>query len=141
MHRGTREHFGNGPPFRWRHWWKTAAIASFSVVAAVSMVGPAQPASAAVRARAYGNGVHQIKATAYCLDGRMANGEAVHDGAAAMRGVPLGASVAILDGPDAGRTLVVKDRTPKRGLLDIWMDDCGAARQHGVQRVTIEVRG
>jgi 3D (Asp-Asp-Asp) domain-containing protein len=84
--------------------------------------------------------VYTIKATAYCLDGRMANGEETHDGAAAMRGVPLGASVAILDGPDAGRTLVVKDRTPRRGLLDIWMDDCRAAVAHGVRHVTIEVR-
>jgi hypothetical protein len=69
----------------------------------------------------------------------MANGEPTHDGVAAMRGVPLGTTVSVLDGTEAGRTLVVKDRVSKSGILDIWMDDCGAARQHGAQLVTIMV--
>ncbi|HEY8199725.1 MAG TPA: hypothetical protein VII47_00050 [Actinomycetota bacterium] len=99
----------------------------------------AQPAEAAVGRAQYENGVHRVLATAYCLDGRMANGEEVHEGAAAMRGVPLGTSVAILDGPDAGKVVVVKDRPVRRGILDIWMDDCRAARLHGVGRVTIQV--
>ena len=85
------------------------------------------------------NGVYQVVSTAYCLNGRMANGEAVHDGAAALRGVPLGTSVSILDGPNAGTVLVVKDRPKRRGLLDIWMDDCGAARSYGRGRITIQV--
>lgn len=138
MHRGARKHFGSGHPFRWRHWRVKAAVASLAAAAAVPAVVPAQPASATPRT--YAAGVYTIKATAYCLDGPMANGEETHDGAAAMRGMPLGASVAILDGPDAGRTLVVKDRTPRRGLLDIWMDDCREAVEHGVRQITIEVR-
>jgi hypothetical protein len=109
------------------------------VIAAAPVVEHAQPAAATVGQVSYEIGVHQVLATAYCLDGRMANGEEVHDGAAAMRGVPLGTSVAILDGPDAGKTLVVKDRPVRRGILDIWMNDCGAARRHGVGVVTIQV--
>jgi 3D (Asp-Asp-Asp) domain-containing protein len=127
------------------------AVASFAAAGvAIPLVGLAEPVAAHpaaapgetdhVTPRADGAGVRTIKATAYCLDGRMANGEETHDGAAAMRGVPLGASVAILDGPDAGMTLVVKDRTPKAGMLDIWMADCRAAIEHGVREVTIEVR-
>jgi 3D (Asp-Asp-Asp) domain-containing protein len=99
----------------------------------------AHPAPAAADPVSYESGVYQVTATAYCLDGRMANGEAVHEGAAALRGVPLGTSVAILDGPDAGKVLVVKDRPRRRGLLDIWMNDCRAARSYGVGRVTIQV--
>jgi hypothetical protein len=108
-------------------------------VAAAPVLEQANPATAAAAPLEYGNGVYRIMATAYCLDGQMANGEPTHDGAAAMRGVPLGTSVAILDGPVAGRVLVVKDRPPKRGILDIWMDDCGAARRHGAGLVTIVV--
>lgn len=128
----------NAGRLRWKRLWRRAAAATVSVVAAAPVLEPAKPAAAAAPPQ-YGNGVYRIMATAYCLDGQMANGESTHDGAAAMRGVPLGTSVAILDGPQAGRVLVVKDRIRKRGILDIWMDDCGAARQHGAGLVTIEV--
>ena len=99
----------------------------------------AQPVEAAVEQDSLDSGVYRVLATAYCLDGRMANGEQVHEGAAAMRGVPLGTSVTILDGPDAGKVLVVKDRPARRGILDIWMDDCWAARRHGIGLVTIQL--
>ena len=128
----------NASRLRWKRLWRRAVAATVSVVAAAPFVERAQPAAAAVRTR-YANGVHRVLTTAYCLDGRMANGEEVHDGAAAMRGVPLGTSVAILDGPDAGKVLVVKDRPVRRGILDVWMNDCHAARRHGVGRVTIQV--
>ena len=44
-----------------------------------------------------------------------------------------------LDGPDAGKVVVVKDRPARRGILDIWMNDCQAARRHGVGLVTIQL--
>ena len=128
----------NASRLRWKRLWRRAVAATVSVVATAPVVEHAHPAAAAV-GQSYENGVHQVLATAYCLDGRMANGEEVHDGAAAMRGVPLGTSVAILDGPDAGKVLVVKDRPARRGILDIWMNDCAAARRHGVGLVTILV--
>ena len=137
--RGSRHRVRtDASPFRWKRLWRRAAAATVSVVAAAPVVKRADPAVAAPAT--YESGVHRVMATAYCLDGRMANGEPTHDGAAAMRGVPLGASVTILDGPQAGRVLVVKDRIRKRGILDIWMDDCRAARQHGAGLVTIELR-
>jgi hypothetical protein len=134
---GVPRNAGGPQGIRWKRLWRHAAAATVSVVAAAPVVEHASPAAAAPAA--YENGVHRVVTTAYCLDGRMANGEPTHDGAAAMRGVPLGTSVTILDGPEAGRVLVVKDRLRKRGILDIWMDDCGAARQHGAGFVTIQV--
>jgi 3D (Asp-Asp-Asp) domain-containing protein len=127
----------NASPFRWKRLWRRAAAATVSVVAAAPVVERAKPAVATPAP--YENGVHRIMATAYCLDGRMANGEPTHDGAAGMRGVPLGTPVTILDGPEAGRVLVVKDRPRRRGILDIWMPDCQAARRHGAAVVTIQL--
>ena len=129
----------NASRLRWKRLWRRAVAATVSVVATAPVAELAQPAEATAGPVSYENGVYEVTTTAYCLDGRMANGEAVHDGAAAMRGVPLGTSVKILDGPDAGTVLVVKDRPRRRGLLDVWMDDCRAARSYGIGRVTILV--
>ena len=138
---GPRHRVGspNASRLRWKRLWRRAVAATVSVIAAAPIVEHAQPAAAAVGQVSYESGVYQVLATAYCLDGHMANGEAVHEGAAAMRGVPLGTAVTILDGPEAGMVLVVKDRPRRRGLLDVWMNDCGAARSYGVGRVTIQV--
>ena len=124
---------GKTPRPNWARLCRRTAVAAVSLVVAAPAV-----AAGAVNVPVQG-GVRQVVATAYCLDGHMANGEPTHDGAAAMRGVPLGTSVTILDGPDAGRAVVVKDRLRKRGVLDIWMDDCGAARQHGARLITVEI--
>lgn len=129
----------NASRLRWKRLWRRAVAATVSVVATAPVVELAQPAEATAAPVSYETGVYQVVTTAYCLDGHMANGEVVHDGAAAMRGVPLGTQVAILDGPEAGTVLVVKDRPRRRGLLDVWMNDCQAARSYGVGRVTIQV--
>ena len=129
----------NASRLRWKRLWRRAVAATVSVIAAAPIVEHAQPAAATVGQGSYDSGVYRVLATAYCLDGLMANGEEVHEGAAAMRGVPLGTSVAILDGPDAGKVVVVKDRPARRGILDIWMNDCQAARRHGVGLVTIQL--
>lgn len=131
----------NASRLRWKRLWRRAVAATVSVVATAPAVELLHPAPAIAGPVSYESGVYRVVSTAYCLDGNMANGEAVHEGAAAMRGVPLGTSVTILDGPNAGEVLVVKDRPRRRGLLDVWMNDCGAARSYGRGRVTIQVGG
>lgn len=77
-------------------------------------------------------------ATAYCLKGRMANGKKVHSGAIAAdpRVLPLGSKVHIQDmgvftvGDTGG---AIKGRK-----IDIWMNNCQAARKFG--RKTVYVR-
>jgi 3D (Asp-Asp-Asp) domain-containing protein len=146
MHRsGHRRFSAFSRRVRWKRMWRRAAVATASVAAVAPVFEPAPTATAVQASQAAAPAppegeVRTIVATAYCLDGTMANGESVHDGAAAMRGVPLGTTVSILDGPDAGRSFVVKDRPTKSGILDIWMDDCSAARQHGARLVRIEVK-
>ena len=49
----------------------------------------------------------------------MANGETVHEGAAALNGVPFGTRIYI---PELDRIVVVKDRCGYDGVLDVYCD-------------------
>lgn len=87
---------------------------------------------------ASGSEIRSVSSTAYCLQGRMANGEWVHDGAAAMNNVPFGSQWQVLDGTMAGRVFTVKDRIGSGSEFDIWMYDCNAAIRYGRQQIRIQ---
>jgi 3D (Asp-Asp-Asp) domain-containing protein len=81
----------------------------------------------------------RVHSTAYCLEGRMANGQRAHDGAAAMNGVPLGARFRVKTGPLRGEVLTVKDRVGNGSEFDVAMpDDCSAAYRYGRRTVNIQ---
>jgi len=67
----------------------------------------------------------------------MADGAALHEGAAAMNDRPFGSQVQILTGTLAGAVLTVEDRYGWGTQLDVFMWDCWAARQYGRQVVEI----
>lgn len=70
----------------------------------------------------------------------MANGQKAHYGAVAMNGVPFGTRVAILSGPRAGTTVVVKDRIGHSSGFDLaYPGNCSAARQYGRRNILISV--
>lgn len=82
----------------------------------------------------------QFKVTMYCLQGQMANGEFVHQGAAsADRSVlPIGARLYV----DGLGNYVVKDRfavDAGQYRLDIWEPSCARAIQWGVRYVNVTV--
>lgn len=81
----------------------------------------------------------RVHSTAYCLQGRMANGQTAHSGAAAMNGVPLGAKFKVRTGPLRGEVLTVKDRVGYGSEFDIAMpSNCTAARSYGRRTVNIQ---
>jgi 3D (Asp-Asp-Asp) domain-containing protein len=78
-------------------------------------------------------------ATAYCLRGRMANGEPVHWGAVAMNALPLGTRIRV-ERPIAGRRrFTVKDRIGYGTELDVWRSSCAAAIGFGRRTVAYRV--
>jgi hypothetical protein len=82
----------------------------------------------------------RVSSTAYCLTGTMANGQRAHYGAVAMNGVPFGTRVAILSGPRAGTTVVVKDRIGHSSGFDLaYPGNCSAAIQYGRRNILISV--
>lgn len=85
-----------------------------------------------------GGEIRSVSSTAYCLQGVMANGEWVHDGAAAMNDVAFGSQWLVLDGTMAGRVFTVKDRIGSGSDFDIWIYDCNAAIRYGRQHIRIQ---
>lgn len=79
-----------------------------------------------------------IESSAYCLSGRMKNGEHVHDGAVASVVLAMGTSWKVLDGPLAGRVFTVEDTGGPQATFDVWMSSCQAAINYGRRDVTIE---
>ena len=80
----------------------------------------------------------RVESTAYCLRGRMSNGQYTYDGAAAMNGVPLGTKFRVLSGPLRGRTLAVKDRIGSGSQFDVAMPGrCRAATNYGRRVINI----
>lgn len=84
-------------------------------------------------------GARTFNATAYCLQGKMANGQRVHHGAIAAdpRILPLGTKVHI-EGMGA---YVVKDTggAIKGNRIDIWMPSSSQARSFGRKHVQLTV--
>lgn len=84
-------------------------------------------------------GARTFRASAYCLTGKMANGQRVHNGAIAAdpRVLKLGTKVKI----QGMGTFVVKDTggAIKSNRIDIWMGSCRAARVFGRRDVQLVV--
>ena len=81
----------------------------------------------------------RVESTAYCLEGRMANGQSAHSGAAAMNDVPLGTKFKMMTGPLRGEVLTVKDRVGNGSEFDVAMpDNCSAAYRYGRRTVNIQ---
>lgn len=81
----------------------------------------------------------RVHSTAYCLQGRMANGQSAHSGAAAMNGVPLGTKFKVMTGPLRGEVLTVKDRVGSGSEFDVAMpSNCTAARSYGQRTINIQ---
>lgn len=100
-------------------------------------LAPPPPAPKPVRAT---TAPRRVNSTAYCLTGTMANGQKAHYGAVAMNGVPFGTRVAILSGPRAGTTVVVKDRIGHSSGFDLaYPGNCSAAIQYGRRNILISV--
>lgn len=82
-------------------------------------------------------GARTFEATAYCLTGKMANGQRVHSGAIAAdpRVLKLGTKVNI----NGMGTFVVKDTggAIKGNRVDIWIGNCQAARTFGRRKVQL----
>lgn len=76
---------------------------------------------------------YYIEATAYCLQGRMADGSSTRAGSVAHNGYSLGTKLTI-----NGQRYVVRDRIGYGTSLDIWMPTCGAAIAFG--RRVVKVR-
>ena len=81
----------------------------------------------------------RVHSTAYCLNGRMANGQSAHSGAAAMNNVPLGTKFKVMTGPLKGEVLTVKDRIGYGSEFDVAMpSSCTSARRYGRRMVNIQ---
>lgn len=89
----------------------------------------------AVEANAFAYPMH-VEATAYSIDGVMANGEWTHYGAIAADDLPFGTRVLI-----NGEVFVVKDRFGGgyTNAIDIYMPSYDDAIQFGRQYLTIHV--
>lgn len=91
-----------------------------------------------------GDNQYTAHSTAYCLQGQMADGNWVHDGAVAMntypgtnRWVPFGEHFRIETGPLAGKVVTVEDRYGYGTQFDIWMQSCWAANDYGRRDIVI----
>lgn len=82
-------------------------------------------------------GATTVSATAYCLTGTMANGEAVYDGAVASNLWPLGTELYI---HELGRSFTVADRVGHSSELDVAMPGrCDDAIGFGRRSLTVSV--
>ena len=100
----------------------------------VKPTGSSKPVVVAERARIF-------SATAYCLKGKMANGQKVHQGAIAADPRVLRRNTVVTI---VGRgTYVVKDTggAIKGNRVDLWMPSCKAARNFGRRKVILIVNG
>jgi len=91
-----------------------------------------------------GGSQYTAASTAYCLQGQMANGRWVHDGAVAMntypgtnQWVPFGERFRIENGPLAGKVVTVEDRYGYGTQFDIWMQSCWSANNYGRRNIVI----
>lgn len=75
--------------------------------------------------------------TAYCLQGRMADGTYVRAGSIAHNGYPLGTHVTVSPSPTGRRHFVVRDRIGWGTQLDFWLGSCAAARSWGRRTVHV----
>lgn len=81
-----------------------------------------------------------MSSTAYCLTGRMANGQRTHRGAVASNDYPLGTRLRVSDGPYGPGVFTVEDRIGHGTQLDFAMPgDCDGARRYG-RRTLVEAR-
>src|SRR5262245_44475230 len=78
------------------------------------------------------------RSTAYCLQGRMADGTWVRAGSIAHNGFPLGTRVTVRPSPTGRRRYVVRDRIGWGTQLDFWLPSCAQALAWG--RRTVHVR-
>jgi 3D (Asp-Asp-Asp) domain-containing protein len=77
--------------------------------------------------------------TAYCLNGRMADGSQTRAGSVASNAYRLGTKLTISPSPTGRRFFVVRDRIGYGSQLDIWVPSCGQARTWGRRSVTVRV--
>ena len=85
-----------------------------------------------------------FRATAYCLQGRTANGGGVRRGivAADPRVLPLGTRIQITAGSYSGTYTVADTGGAVKGrVLDIWVPNCGEAIRFGRKNITVSVVG
>jgi 3D (Asp-Asp-Asp) domain-containing protein len=83
-----------------------------------------------------------FKATAYCLQGRTANGGGVRRGivAADPRVLPLGTRIQISAGSYSGTYTVADTGGAVRGrILDVWVPNCSEAVRFGRKNVMVSV--
>ena len=79
-----------------------------------------------------------IGASAYCLQGTMASGRRVYDGAVASTVLPMGSRWRIVEGKLVGKELTVEDTGGPRATFDIWMASCQACFDFGRPRLVIQ---
>jgi hypothetical protein len=80
--------------------------------------------------------------TAYCLQGRMADGSYTRFRSVASNRHPLGTRLRIVghpSGPRGIRRVVVRDRIGWGSSLDFWTPSCGMAMGFGRKRVTYKL--
>lgn len=85
-----------------------------------------------------------FRATAYCLQGRTANGGGVRRGivAADLRVLPLGTRIQVTAGSYSGTYTVADTGGAVRGrVLDIWVPSCSEAIRFGRKSITVSVVG
>lgn len=85
-----------------------------------------------------------FRATAYCLQGRTANGGGVRRGivAADPRVLPLGTRIQITAGSYSGTYTVADTGGAVKGrILDIWVPSCSEANRFGRKSITVAVIG
>jgi len=83
-----------------------------------------------------------FRATAYCLQGRTANGGGVRRGivAADPRVLPLGTRIQITAGSYSGTYTVADTGGAIKGrVLDIWVPNCSEANRFGRKSITVAV--
>lgn len=76
--------------------------------------------------------------TAYCLNGRMADGTWTRPATIAHNGYPLGTRVTVWPSPTGRRRFVVRDRIGWGTQLDFWVSGCAQALRWG--RRVVHVR-
>lgn len=104
------------------------------LAAAIAAVASSLAVAPAAQARSF-----YVTSTAYCLHGRMANGQRVHFGAVAMNMLPLGTRISVSRSPTGLRRHTVADRIGWGTQLDFWVPSCAQARQWGRRRVKVTV--
>lgn len=85
-----------------------------------------------------------FRATAYCLQGRTANGGGVRRGivAADPRVLPLGTRIQITAGSYSGTYTVADTGGAVRGrILDVWVPSCAEANRFGRKNIMVAILG